>query len=49
MVVPSKYCPPESRMTGSRSVTTISVSLNVSKYGIEECGPNATVVLNDRP
>lgn len=49
IVVPSMYCPPESNMTGSLSVITISVSLNVSKCGIDECGPNATVVLNDSP
>lgn len=49
IVVPSVYWPPESRITGSSSVITMFVSLNVSKCGIDECGPNATVVLNERP
>lgn len=49
IVVPSAYWPPESRITGSLSVIIMFVSLNVSKCGIDECGPNATVVLNDSP
>lgn len=49
IVVPSAYWPPESKMHGSLSVTTMLVSLNISKSGSAACGPNATFVFNDRP